>query len=700
MLNRDKVRKQIIITSFIVALVFCWLWFSWLYFVSREDYEIKNVLKKDVQIISNEIKNEVTQKQAAIDRLAHRLIWLHSLNYTILENDVGSYFQDFPSLWFILLHAPNDKNYSFFQNDLPITQVDYYLKLCQSNRSIPVVCLTSENKRLLAVFNEKHVFEFILNQLKQQNLAISVSENARTVFSTRRPLKKHLKLWIEKRRFEIKGIVWEVSVGLTHEQLRQMHDIFPLVYFILGTAISLLLLYVFYYVNVTILKNKVLNENEKTLKNLVAKDHLTGALNRKSLMEVLSYDLKRAKQNQLKIAVIFVDLDDFKSINDKYGHAIGDIVLKNVCDKLKVRLREFDHLARVGGDEFVITLGGKHLTHDDIEKIAAQYKALLDQPLQVESLSIKQTISLGVAIYSGGEATADTLLKQADAAMYIAKKEGKNKVAFYDQSVNAILQRNNDITLSLREAAPEFKGFSLYYQPQFKLAARRIIGVEALIRWQHPTLGNVPPEELITIAEANKVIVPLGMWILKKAMEDWHKITETLGYEDFRLSVNISPVQLIEADVVAHIQGFMHKMHFPADQLILEITETAVIDNIQGLLPTILKLKKQGVRFALDDFGKGYSSINHLINIPLDYVKIDKAFTMGIHGNKEDVNNKAIVSSIITLASKLNLITIAEGIETQEQYDYLKELKCEKGQGYYFSRPLSLDDLLVYLKTL
>lgn len=432
---------------------------------------------------------------------------------------------------------------------------------------------------------------------------------------------------------------------------------------------------------------------EDKIRHLAFYDALTGLANRRLLIDRLELQQRRNERNRDFGALLFIDLDNFKTLNDTLGHDTGDQLLQQVAHRVSFCVREEDTVARFGGDEFVVMLGS--LSAEEAEagtiarKVANKILDTLRQEYRFEGQCHYSTPSIGITLVNGSVA-ADELLKQADLAMYKAKEAGRNRLYFYDPAMQEALSAKAQMESELRVAI-EQQQLVLFYQPQVN-AVGKLTGAEALVRWEHPQHGMVGPVEFIPVAEASGLILPLGHWVLEaacKQLSDWAERKQT---RDLTLSVNISTHQFKQSDFVDQLLALVVKYAINPQRLKLELTESLLIDDIDFAIERMRFLKQQGIGFALDDFGTGYSSLAYIKQLPLDQLKIDRCF---IDGLPSDVNDAAITRIIISLASELKLWVVAEGVETQAQRDFLLDANCTGFQGYWFGRPVSAEDFLL-----
>lgn len=412
-------------------------------------------------------------------------------------------------------------------------------------------------------------------------------------------------------------------------------------------------------------------------------DPLTLLPNRACLRSRLDEAIARAHGDGLQLALLFIDLDRFKNINDSLGHAIGDGLLVQVAQRMSVALRVSDTVSRLGGDEFVVLLEG--LSHSEQ---AAQVAALLlhatSGQYSVAGHDLAITLSIGIAVYPADGADAETLLKNADAAMYHAKACGRNNFQFFAAAMNTRVREHLELENRLRQALARHE-LSLHYQPQYDLQSGRLSGCEALMRWHNPELGQVAPDKFIPIAEDSGLILPLGEWALGEAC---HQVMawQAQGLPLLSVAVNVSAVQFRHADLAAMVERTLRSSGLPPALLELELTESVLAENLEQVNATLQRLKQLGVRLAMDDFGTGYSSLAYLKHFKLDTLKIDRSFVSDLPGSSD---NAALAITIIGMARSLGMTCIAEGIETVAQHNFLRGHGCTHGQGYRLSRPLT-----------
>ncbi|NOQ93591.1 MAG: EAL domain-containing protein [Methylophaga sp.] len=433
-------------------------------------------------------------------------------------------------------------------------------------------------------------------------------------------------------------------------------------------------------------------ESQKRIAFMATHDDLTSLPNRSLLRDRLQQAIAHAKRTQSKMAVLFIDIDHFKYINDSLGHQIGDELLKILSARLISELREEDTVARFGGDEFVIVLPDIS-TLTDTNEVATNLLNNIKQPYFIGEHELMITGSIGISIYPSDADDADDLIQHADSAMYLAKEQGRNNCQFYTSEINERITRRLTLEKALRKAV-ESQQFVLHYQPKVDLMTNKITGVEALVRWQHPEMGLVSPAEFIPLAEETGVILEIGDWVMLTAcqqMKDWEQ-----DYPELKnMSINVSARQFWQNDFIERVESIFSETHVTIDKVEFELTESVVIDDVDSAIIMMDKLKQLGVYLSIDDFGTGYSSLSYLQRFPVDVLKIDRSFVMNLTPEQDD---SAIIRSILALAENFNLQVVAEGIEEEYQKKILSILGCDYGQGYLFSRPVSAEELAEQLK--
>jgi diguanylate cyclase (GGDEF)-like protein/PAS domain S-box-containing protein len=424
---------------------------------------------------------------------------------------------------------------------------------------------------------------------------------------------------------------------------------------------------------------------EDRVKFLAFYDALTELPNRALLQDRLSKALASARRQKDKVALLFLDLDRFKDTNDSLGHSLGDLLLQNVAERLKRCAREQDTVARLGGDEFLIVLTNvKEIA--DASVAAERFMHAMTAEFVVQGHSLSISCSVGISMFPEHGTDSEILIKNADAAMYSAKESGRNNFRFFTEDMNAQGVERLTLENGLRLALDK-KELFLVYQPQVDIVSGKIIGLEALLRWQHPTLGLVPPDKFIRIAENCGLIVPIGEWVLRTACSQVRKWQDE-GLPAVSIAINVSPVQFRQEDFCELIRRVLHETSLAPQYLELELTEGLLLANADVTFSVLQELKAMGLTLAIDDFGTGYSNFNYLRQFRVSKLKIDRSFIRDVAVNPDDA---AITTAIISMAKSLNLKVIAEGVEDEAQMSFLRAHQCDEIQGYYFSRSLTVD---------
>ena len=433
-------------------------------------------------------------------------------------------------------------------------------------------------------------------------------------------------------------------------------------------------------------------EAEDRMRHIAQTDALTGLPNRMALLMRLAQILPDARRHQWKVAMMFLDLDRFKTINDTLGHGIGDELLCRVSERFLAVLRPSDTLARLGGDEFTVLL--PDVDSDEAIRIAHRLQASLREPVEINGSRFRLTTSIGV-VETDEPARPEDLLRWADAAMYEAKAQGRDRVCRFDDRMLAEVNERNELDRELSSALDRGE-FELHFQPEVDIHSGRVLGCEALVRWRHPIHGLMSADRFIPLAEENGAIVGLGCWVLRTACHtvvQWR--ADGIVDDDFVLRVNLSPRQLELPELAPEVANLLESIGLAPSSLCLEVTETAVMRDVQAGLTALSSLHDIGVTLAIDDFGTGYSSLSYLKRFPLDVLKIDRSFVDGL---PDDLDDLAITGAILDLARSLDLVVTAEGVETEEQRQALVDLGCRRAQGYLFARPMPAVDFVDYVK--
>jgi diguanylate cyclase (GGDEF)-like protein len=433
---------------------------------------------------------------------------------------------------------------------------------------------------------------------------------------------------------------------------------------------------------------------EEKFKRLALYDQLTGLPNRSLLQDRLDQYLAEAKRFNHLLGVVFLDLDRFKHINDSLGHAAGDTLLQMAAQRLQSCLRINDTVARFAGDEFIVILSGFR-DPQNLPHIAQKLLQALAEPYQLEGREVLSSASLGIATYPQDGTTVEQLMRNADTAMYEAKEANGNTYRFFSRAMERKLNQRLEMETSLRQALHR-EEFFLLYQPQFDMRNQQMVGIEALVRWNHPQRGLLTPESFIHLAEETGLIAPLGDWILRQACRQWQQWQKSTKLP-LRLAVNLTRRQFQSESLANNIQAIIRETGLPPHCLELEITEGTLMQDPASADRILRQLKQLGIQLSIDDFGTGYFSLAYLQNLPIDRLKIDPSFVQGGPG---DTRHASIVTTIIDLARNLGLQLIAEGVESASQIDFLLQKGCHIGQGYYFTEPLDSDGTEHFIENL
>ena len=410
-------------------------------------------------------------------------------------------------------------------------------------------------------------------------------------------------------------------------------------------------------------------------------DDITGIPNRKMFTEKFQELINNNSNSKSQLGIIFFDIDNFKNINDTYGHEIGDEILLKLCERIENILDGRQTFARFGGDEFVIAFSNI-INEKEINEFLDELLLKVRKPFEVNNKKIYCTISIGVSVYPKDADRLDILLKTADMAMHKAKEEGKNRYKFFDVEISNILKRQYEIEKALRTAIENNEIF-MVFQPKISIKGEKVNGFEALVRWVNNELGFISPAEFIPIAENSGLIIDLGKYIIEESFKKCRELCCSTKSK-FHIAINISDIQIREEGFISFVSEMLEKYNIPPEYIEFEITEGVIMQSVVKNIELLIELKRLGVSIALDDFGTGYSSLSYLKRLPIDVLKIDKSFVDGIG---VDEKSEYIAESIIKLSHSLNLRVVAEGVETKEQLGYLNKMKCDVAQGYYFSKP-------------
>lgn len=435
------------------------------------------------------------------------------------------------------------------------------------------------------------------------------------------------------------------------------------------------------------LAENALREQQSRLNYMAFHDSLTSLPNRSLFYDRIYHGLARARRSNSKVALMLLDIDRFKNVNDSLGHDAGDILLKAIAIRLNEGVRDMDTVARLGGDEFVVVLEGIH-DMDDVIFVANKLLATLSRPLEISGHSISTTVSIGVSVFPEDGADTDELLKNADIAMYKAKEAGKNNCQFYAKGMNATAVNYLLLENDLRRAIDQ-KQLTLHYQPQIDLKTGDLMGVEALVRWQHPERGLVSPAHFIPLAEETGLIVPIGEWVLHEACRQ-QKLWIDGGMLVGKVAVNLSPRQFRQKNFPGKVEAILQETGLDAKYLELEITESCAMEHAGETINQLNQLNQMGMFLAIDDFGTGYSSLAYLQRFPIQKLKIDRSFIHDIH---DDANDAAIAKSIIGLAHNMQMRVVAEGVENEGQAEWLRNKGCDQAQGFLYAKPMTAKQL-------
>lgn len=496
-----------------------------------------------------------------------------------------------------------------------------------------------------------------------------------------------------KSGFELEGISETVSINVPNSSwlltVYEPHHGVELID-VLGGVLSvffagLLAFLANYYMRKPEVLKLIVDEKTAELEQLAFYDPLTGLANRRLLIEHLKYAVNKSIRNNIQSALLYLDLDDFKRINDSLGHEIGDGLLEEVSTRIVNNIRKGDIAARLGGDEFAVLFVNFSSTHN-ISQLVNKLIQVIEAPMLLQKKSLSISTSIGITLIPADSDDVPTLLKNADIAMYAAKRKGKGGFKFFDSALQQAALDRLRIEEGLIQAL-ERDEFRLYYQPIVNLNTEKVVSYEALIRWEHPESGLLSPDRFIAIAEESGILLQMGYWAINQACL-LIKNTAYLGDERFGVAVNLSPRQFTDAELVPTIERFIKKYEIDAKYLEVEVTETALMDCLDEACATLDKLRAMGINVAIDDFGTGYSSLSLLKRLPVDKLKIDRSFIMDL---ETDESGRKIVGTLISMAHTLELTVVAEGIETPNQCAILQSLGCEQGQGYFFSKPKSIE---------
>ena len=544
-------------------------------------------------------------------------------------------------------------------------------------QSIHIAKLSVSTQLQSPLFDEKNIMEKSL--LRRLGEGLNANETSpyyiavRDLISAIDYLKQYEDFLLgELRDLDIK-IQNESNIKLKNTQ--KMVIAIPLLAFIFTLTVGIILWF-------TIGKiEKKLEEQRDILDYTAYHDYLTKLANRAQFITILEKTLEKAQQQSFQVGLLFIDLDRFKEINDSFGHSVGDLVLCEIADRLNAIAAKDALIARLGGDEFTLIVEDK--TNEEIEHLVNNIIDIIQKPLTFYATEMYLTCSIGISFFPKDAKDAESLLRNADTAMYKAKNKGKNTFQFYNQSMTEASIERLQMENHLRRAI-EKDELVLYYQPQVDAENHKITGAEVLLRWDDSVLGNVSPAKFIPLAEETGLILPLGYWVLKEAFIQQSKWLQS-GMAPDILAINIAAKQIYYTDLVATITNLLETYEIDPHTIELEITERIIVENPDYTIRVLNTLRSLGVRISIDDFGTGYSSLSYLKTLPLDKIKIDQSFIRGIPASHEDAQ---IIKTIISLSQGLNKSVIAEGVETEGQKSFLQEAGCSEMQGYLFAKPL------------
>lgn len=511
-------------------------------------------------------------------------------------------------------------------------------------------------------------------------------------------IKNAKKLMIEKAEplqnevFKVLSKLQEIQVDETKKSIKESNDNYSKMVSIMwiGTLIVILLsISIVYFTLKLISKNeKQQARYQKDIEYQAFYDHLTDLPNRRLLNDRMQHAIKHSERNGQLMAVLFIDCDRFKIINDSLGHVVGDSLLKSIATRLKGEVRSSDTVCRVSGDEFAIILEEvEDIT--DVDHVTQKILDSIAEPHYLEGHKVFTTVSIGITVYPVDKKNVADLMASADIAMYHAKQNGGNQYEYFNTDMNVNSKQRLTLEQDLHEALDNHE-LEIYYQPLNAVdAERKIVSMEALLRWHHPKQSMIAPTDFIGIAEDTGLIVPIGEWVLMSACKQIKK-WEQQGLGKIGINVNLSPRQFVDSNLVSVVENVLNVTGIEPAQLDLEITESTAMFAIDKSIEILHKLKDLGVLISIDDFGTGYSSLSYLQKMPIDNLKIDRSFIKNIHNSE---NDKAFVKTIVTMAHTLGMKVIAEGVELEEQFVFLMDMHCEIAQGYLFSKPLPADDI-------
>lgn len=553
-----------------------------------------------------------------------------------------------------------------------------------------------------ATINMHQLFSFIALTHLAENTEFQVKrvDDEQLLFSHIRSYQLREE-WGHTQPFQLFGETWEFELWPSPQRLDALRSNLPILVFVAGILVTCLLTFVLYLLGISRVREKLLKDAnrelydeieerekvEKRIAYLAEHDPLTGLANRNAILAQLERQLQIKQANAKHIGLMMIDLDHFKEVNDTLGHNIGNLLLKQVSKRISEVISSPSILARLGGDEFAILVPIVH-SQLDLEKFAEEIIHSLDQQFNLEGYEVFVTASIGIALTQTGDEDGETLMRHADTALHRAKQKGRNTWHVYSQELHDELASRLEISKRLRHAI-EHEKLTLYYQPQVDMTTRKIIGLEVLVRWIEDDGTIIGPDQFIPIAEDSGLILPISDFVLQNACKQLGRWRQQ-GYTDLRISVNLSGRQFQTPDLTKQILFAIRNAGIPAAYVELELTEQVLIENQESHTQFMHDMREHGITLAIDDFGVGYSSLSYLKHFPINALKIDRSFVKDIPEDKDDAT---ITQTIISLAHNLDIGIVAEGVETEEQAQFLIERGCTIAQGFYYSKPLPVDEI-------
>jgi len=618
-------------------------------------------------IVNNDIValDELVNQVKDLDDI--ELIFIMDKNYRIRASSDAAYFNEiFTDQWSRVIQKELHANYPNIVQKPHDGIIDTNIPIRLGTNTVGYVRMLSTTDRV------DHQIELLRNK-GLFYLFLAIISGAFVAWMIVRHLTSRLTL-LSQAASEVAKHNYEITLPPFHgeDEIAQM-----------GRAFSAMIESIHEQVSALSFEIKQREKTEELLDYKAHHDELTHLSNRALFLDRLEHAIKKAKRQEHTLAVLFIDLDRFKEINDSLGHEMGDRVLIEIAERLRENLREIDTIARLGGDEFTLIVEDID-GNDKVNEIASRVLKILQQPIQIDHHQLYVTSSIGISIYPLDGTDAQNLLRNADSAMYKAKIEGRNSYQYYTEELTRHAYERILLESNLRRAI-ENEEFIVYYQPQMDGENEKMVGMEALVRWQHPTMGLISPATFIPIAEETGLIVPIDQLVMRSALKQivqWR----SEGLDPGILSLNLAMKQLWQESFIETLQSMLLEIGCQPEWIELEVTEGEVMKNPEMAIGILKRLHNMGIALAIDDFGTGYSSLSYLKRLPLDLLKIDQSFVRGIPDNNEDV---AIVRAIIALAKSMGMRVIAEGVESIEQKNFLVENGCRAIQGYFYSRPIS-----------